>query len=125
MIVKESSTLKFSEPQTSSGAMQTSKISSTRLKTALSGLVQPGQLLLLVMVVLSALAVVFSSYQSRQLFHELQTLQREVGSLQLEWRQLLVEEGAFSTHIRVENKAAAELGMQAPGSENTIAVREH
>ncbi|MFK7731730.1 MAG: cell division protein FtsL [Pseudomonadales bacterium] len=105
--------------------METSKTSGTRLKSTLSELAQPGQLLLLVMVVLSALAVVFSSYQSRQLFHELQTLQREVGSLQLEWRQLLVEEGAFSTHIRVESTAAAELGMRAPGSDNTVAVREH
>lgn len=125
MKIQENRTFSYSEPQISSGPMQTSKMNSSRLKSTLSGLAQPGQLLLLIMVVLSALAVVFSSYQSRQLFHELQTLQREVGSLQLEWRQLLVEEGAFSTHIRVENTATAELGMQAPGSDNTIAVREH
>lgn len=125
MKIQESTIFKYSEPQINSGAMHTSKMNSTRLKTTLSGLAQPGQLLLLIMVVLSALAVVFSSYQSRQLFHELQTLQREVGSLQLEWRQLLVEEGAFSTHIRVENTATAELGMQAPSSDNTVAVREH
>lgn len=125
MNAKKAQALNFSEPTSVSGVKQVSKMNNTRLKSALSGLAQPGQLLLLVMVVLSALAVVFSSYQSRQLFHELQTLQREVGSLQLEWRQLLVEEGAFSTHIRVENTAAAELGMQAPDSDNTVAVREH
>ncbi|MEM8499527.1 MAG: cell division protein FtsL [Pseudomonadota bacterium] len=125
MKAQENRTIQYSERQSRSGAMQTSKMNRTRLQSTLSGLAQPGQLLLLIMVILSALAVVFSSYQSRQLFHELQTLQREVGSLHLEWRQLLVEEGAFSTHIRVENTATAELGMQAPGSDNTIAVREH
>ena len=104
--------------------MNTQKSSSQKLKSTLVSLVQPAQLLLLVMVILSALAVVFSSYQSRQLFHELQTLQREVGSLQLEWRQLLVEEGAFSAHIRVES-TAAELGMKIPDSRNTVAVHEH
>ncbi len=125
MIVKKDQAFKYPESHSISNAQQTSKMNDSRLKTTLAELAQPGQLLLLVMVVLSALAVVFSSYQSRQLFHELQTLQREVGSLQLEWRQLLVEEGAFSTHIRVESTAAAELGMQAPSADNTIAVREH
>lgn len=93
-----------------------------KLKTLFLGIMQPGHLLLLVMLMLSAFAVVFNSYQSRQLFNELQMLQHEVGSLQLEWRQLLVEEGAFSSHMRVEKKASEELGMQVPKADKTVAV---
>lgn len=93
-----------------------------KLGEMLAACFQPGQLLIIFMILLSAFAVVFNSYQSRQLFHQLQTLQREVGSLQEEWRQLLVEEGAFSSHMLVEKKAAEELGMQVPLASDTIAV---
>lgn len=88
----------------------------------LRGITQPGHILLLLMVVCSGFTVVFSNFQSRQLFHELQTLQQDVGSLQLEWRQLLVEEGAFSSHLLVEREATEELGMTVPDSNNTVAV---
>lgn len=95
----------------------------TKLKSSVDSALQPAHLLLLFMILFSAFAVIFNSYQSRQLFHELQTLQQEVGSLHHEWRQLLVEEGAFSAHGRVEERAAQELGMQAPPADKTVAVR--
>ncbi len=93
-----------------------------RLREVILELTKPAHLLLGAMVLLSAFAVIFNSYKSRQLFHELQTLQQEVGSLQSQWRQLLVEEGAFSAHVRVEHTAAQQLSMQIPGVEETVAV---
>lgn len=93
-----------------------------KMKNLFLEIMQPAHMLLFGMLALSAFAVVFSSYQSRQLFHELQTLQHEVGTLQLEWRQLLVEEGAFSSHLRIEQKASEELGMHVPKASSTMAV---
>ena len=101
---------------------QADKNISSKLGQMLAACFQPCQLMIIFMILLSAFAVVFNSYQSRQLFHQLQTLQREVGSLQEEWRQLLVEEGAFSSHMLVEKKAAEELGMQVPLAADTITV---
>lgn len=83
---------------------------------------QPTQFLIVSMVLISAFAVLFNNYQSRQLFHELQVLQEQIGSLQVEWRQLLVEESAFSAHMRVEKSAREQLNMKAPEADDVVAV---
>lgn len=87
-----------------------------------AGQMQPGQFLLVSMVLISAFAVLFNNYQSRQLFHELQVLQEQLGVLQVEWRQLLVEESAFSSHSLVEKTAREQLNMKVPGSNDIVAV---
>lgn len=81
-------------------------------------------LLLIVAVAASALVVVDLRQQNRLLFAELQTLTRERDALNVEWGQLLLEQGAWSEHRRVEDTARVRLGMAMPSSEQVVIVRE-
>lgn len=80
-------------------------------------------LVLLFAVVLSALAVVISSYQSRTTFHELQLLRNQSNQLEVEWGQLLIEQSTFGLEGRIERKAMEELNMKVPDWSRIIMVR--
>ena len=55
-----------------------------------------GMLVLLwVLVVISALAVIFSTHRSRQMFDELQKLSQEQNRLEVEWGRLLLVRAAL------------------------------
>ena len=76
-------------------------------------------LLLLVLVTLSALAVVAGSYESRRLFVELQTLEQQERDLRVQIGQLLLEEGTYSSPAMIEKAARRELAMHDPEPANT------
>lgn len=69
---------------------------------------------LVLVVVLTALGVVYSSHISRELFAEQALLEERNDQLQLEWAQLLLEESAFTSPGQIESVAAAELQMVLP-----------
>ena len=79
---------------------------------------RPGQLAvscaLLALVVISALSVIYSTYRSRQLFNELQQLQRAEWSLDEDWERLLLEQGTWASHERVSQLAETKLDMVMP-----------
>ena len=83
---------------------------------SIKGLVVTSMLLLLVL--LSALGVVYSSHLSRQLFSEQAQLLEKNDQVQLEWAQLLLEQSAWSSPNRIERIAVDELEMAAPDAEN-------
>jgi len=83
---------------------------------SIKGLVVTSMLLLLVL--LSALGVVYSSHLSRQLFSEQAVLLERSDQVQLEWAQLLLEQSAWSSPNRIERIAVDELEMVAPDAEN-------
>ncbi len=62
----------------------------------------------------SALQVVLTRYQTRQLFVELQDLKKQKDDLDNEWGQLLLEQGTWGTHARVEEIARGKLDMTIP-----------
>jgi len=66
----------------------------------------------------SAMAVVELRHESRMLYAQLQKLQQERDALNVEWGQLLLEEGAWSQHRRVESVARAQLGMELPNPQH-------
>jgi cell division protein FtsL len=70
--------------------------------------------LLGVLVLASALAVVWSKHEARSLFIELQGLAAQRDQLDIEWGQLKLEQSAWSTHGRVEQMARDELHMTIP-----------
>lgn len=78
-------------------------------------------LLLAVMVV--SIAVVRMRQESRQLFTELQTREAERDALNVEWGKLLLEEGAWSQHRRVDAMARQRLGMSTPDAAHIRVVR--
>jgi len=77
---------------------------------------------LTIAVVASALMVIDLRHRNRQLFAELQTLTRERDGLNTEWGQLLLEQGAWSEHRRIESIARSQLMMALPSADQTVVV---
>ncbi|MFC0266948.1 cell division protein FtsL [Kushneria aurantia] len=80
-------------------------------------------LILLLAVMLSALAVIGSAYQTRAQYARLQQLESDRDRLQTTWSRLLLEESTWSTPSRIENLARQRLDMHVPGIENTRVMR--
>ena len=83
--------------------------------------------LVLVMLVLrigSALAVVEFTHLNRQLTINQDKLFQQRDALEMEWRNLLVEQRALSEHSRVEELAQQQLQMVRPLGQQDIVVDE-
>ncbi|PUE11597.1 cell division protein FtsL [Limnohabitans sp. T6-5] len=68
--------------------------------------------LLLLAVVFSAMALVHSHYESRQLFMALDSARKEAKRLEVEQDRLQVERRAQATPLRVEQLARQKLQMR-------------
>lgn len=68
-------------------------------------------LLLTVLVLVSAIAVVLSSHRTRLLTAEREQLILEREALEIEWRNLILEENALADHSRIERLANEKLQM--------------
>lgn len=81
------------------------------------------QLFLLLSVLGSALAVVYSTNVYRETFTELQMAERNAQEIQLRWGQLLLEQASLSTPGRVQELAATKLQMVLPANNQTVMLR--
>lgn len=73
-------------------------------------------------LLVTAMLVVTLRHQGRQLFTQVQSLQRERDSLNIEWGKLLLEEGTWSAHRRVARLARERLGMAMPDPAQVVVV---
>ena len=71
-------------------------------------------LLLLLAVVLSGLAVVYSRHEHRQLFVQLSQLEKERDELNIEFGRLQLEQATWADPNRIEQLARDPLGMKFP-----------
>ncbi|MDX1488602.1 MAG: cell division protein FtsL [Acidiferrobacterales bacterium] len=78
--------------------------------------------IVVVAVFVSALLVVSLRHQARVLSTQLQTLQVARDALNTEWGKLLLEEGAWSEHRRVESAARQRLDMAIPDSKQIVVI---
>jgi cell division protein FtsL len=78
--------------------------------------------LLFVLVLSSAIMLVYSKHQNRKLFVELQQLNHQVDELNTEWGQLQLEQSAWSGHGRIEKIARTRLSMVLPDSDEVIFI---
>jgi cell division protein FtsL len=99
--------------------MQKSEGEERRTETA-SGAFWPPFLGLLGATTLTALGVVHTTYESRHLLNNLQQLEKERNQLQVEWRQLLLEQSSLVAQGKVEDAAIAELGMEVPDMNKVV-----
>lgn len=85
----------------------------------------PGLLLPLLILVLigSALGVVYAKHQSRKLFVVLQGLESARDEMNIEWGQLQLEQSTWATHGRIEELARQRLKMTTPSPEAIVIVR--
>ena len=79
---------------------------------------QPMLLLLVfaIVCVISAIALVYTKHESRNLFIELEQLTMERDELNIEWGQLQIEQSTWATHARIERVALEELALIRPKS---------
>jgi cell division protein FtsL len=78
---------------------------------------------MLLLVILSALGVVYAKHESRKLFVELQKMKKEQDRMDVEWGRLQLEQSAWATHGRIENIARKRLDMVIPENKNVVVIR--
>lgn len=71
----------------------------------------------------AAVAVVWSTHETRSLFIQLQRLHAQRDALEIEWGQLKIEQSAWATHGRVEQAARVGLKMVIPRPEDVRLVK--
>ena len=74
--------------------------------------------------VISALALVYTRHQSRELFVELETLREKHDELNIEYKQLQLEQGAHAAHNEIERFARDQLSLQRPNSEDITVIEQ-
>ena len=77
---------------------------------------------LLLLVIITAVSIVYVTHQQRNLFISLQQLQQDKDDMIIEWGKLQLEENTWSTTSRIEKVATKELNMQVPKSDNIIFI---
>jgi cell division protein FtsL len=65
-------------------------------------------------VLACAAGAVYSKHRSRELFVQLERLNNQRDTLEIEWGQLQLEQSAWSTHAFVERVASTKLHMASP-----------
>ena len=81
------------------------------------------RVLLFIAVIVSALAVILSSHHNRQQNIALEQLMRQKDDLDVEWRNLVLEQRALTEHNRIEALVEKHLDMQRPGVDDEVVVR--
>ena len=77
--------------------------------------------LLLTMVLGSALTVIYVKHQSRVLFADLRSVQKQQDQQVIQWGRLQLQNTTLAAHSNVEARARKDLKMQLP--ENVELVR--
>ncbi len=79
-------------------------------------------LLLIIAVLVTAVMVVITTHKTRLLTAQREQMVLERDSLDIEWRNLILEENALGDHSRVERLAIEKLHMQHvdPSQENIV-----
>lgn len=80
--------------------------------------------ILAVVVLCSAMAVVYVKNTERSVFSDLQSARRDASHLQVEWGQLLLERSTLATPARVQKIAQSKLGMSLPNPKNVEIIRQ-
>ncbi|WP_076537991.1 cell division protein FtsL [Shewanella sp. UCD-KL21] len=80
-------------------------------------------LLLTLIVIGNAMSVVYTSYATRKQTSQLDQLLQERDRLDIEWRNLLLEEQSKSEHSRVTRSATKDLKMVRPLPKEEVVIR--
>lgn len=81
------------------------------------------RVLLYLAVMVSAMAVILASHQNRQQIIELEQLMQEKDQLDVEWRNLVLEQRALTEHNRIETLVEKQLDMYRPTADDEVVVR--
>jgi len=79
-------------------------------------------LVLLMLVLFSAFYVIYFTHLHRQTTSTLESLLVERDELDIEWRNLLLEQNSLAEHSAIESKAAKQLNMKRPDAKSEIVI---
>ncbi|EGQ8944278.1 cell division protein FtsL [Vibrio parahaemolyticus] len=79
-------------------------------------------LLLLLLIMTSAMGVVFATHHARQAITEKDHTLVERERLDSEWRNLMLEETALAEHSRVQDLAKKDLEMKRPDGDKEVVI---
>lgn len=72
---------------------------------------------------LSALSVVYFTHMNRQTTSELEQLLAQQDELDIEWRNLLLEQNSLAEHSSIESKASKLLKMKRPNIKSEVIIK--
>lgn len=78
---------------------------------------------LLTLLLVSALAVIYSKYRSRQVFIAIQNVENKLDQYEVKWGQLQLEQTTLAEHNRVERLARKQLSMMIPEREQIVFIK--
>jgi len=78
---------------------------------------------LILVLLISALAVIYSKYQSRLIFIEIQKQERALDQYEVEWGQLQLELTTLAEQNRVEQVAREQLKLMMPLREKIVYIK--
>ena len=78
--------------------------------------------ILLALVVISAFSVIYYTHVNRQTTSELEQLFTQRDELDIEWRNLLLEQSSLAEHSAIESKAKKLLNMKRPDTKSEIII---
>ena len=78
---------------------------------------------LTIIAVFSALGVSYSSHQTRNMYRDLQQLEKDQDDLEHEYEKLLLEQSAFADYTRLNELARDELEMVPPTADELVVLR--
>jgi cell division protein FtsL len=78
--------------------------------------------ILLFLVVVSAFSVIYYTHVNRQETSALEQLYTQRDELDIEWRNLLLEQNSLAEHSAIESRAKKLLNMKRPDADSEIIV---
>lgn len=79
--------------------------------------------ILIAMLMLSAIAVIYSKYQSRLVFIEIQNKEKELDDYEVEWGRLQLELTTLTEENRVEVEARERLMLTLPAQNDIVFIK--
>jgi len=80
--------------------------------------------IMVMMLLISAFSIVYAKDLERRLFIQYQDQQQQRNSAIVEWNKLLLEQGAWSSQLRIQKMAGDELGMIVPRAGDIVLISE-
>jgi len=79
--------------------------------------------ILVALLMLSAIAVIYSKYQSRLVFIEIQKKEQELDDYEVEWGRLQLELTTLTEENRVEIEARNRLALTLPAQNKIVFIK--
>jgi cell division protein FtsL len=83
----------------------------------------PVRVLLFLALLVSAGLVILSAHHNRQMSIAIERLMQEKDQLDVEWRNLVLEQSALTEHNRIEALVTSQLNMHRPLPSDEVVVR--